>query len=143
MARPKNCGRCNKPKTQCNCGRPTKMTEDVIRKLEEAYALDCTDAEATLYAGIGMSTLYSFQKKNPEFVERKEQLKQTPMLHARQSMVEGIKTDPKLALDYARNKRRQEFSTQEKRDVAHSGFLDLKTVLDDLDGRNQGLPSED
>ena len=35
------------------------------------------------------------------------------MLLARKTIVDGIRTDPKLALDYARNKRKHEFSTQQ------------------------------
>lgn len=106
------CGKCNKVKSACNCGRPSKMTDDVIKKLEQAYALDCTDAEACLFANISPATLYNYQNKFPEFVERKEQLKQTPMLLARKTIVDGIRTDPRLALEYAKNKRRKEFSTQ-------------------------------
>jgi hypothetical protein len=37
-------------------GRPTVMTEEVMRKLEEAFSLDCTDEEACAYAGIGERT---------------------------------------------------------------------------------------
>ena len=39
-------------------GRPTVMTEDVIRKLEDAFAHDLSDTEACLYAGIGRTTLF-------------------------------------------------------------------------------------
>jgi len=35
------------------------------------FLISGTDEEACLYAGIGMSTLYNYQKENPVFQERK------------------------------------------------------------------------
>ena len=58
------------------------MTEAVLRKLEDAFALGCTDLEACLYADISKTTLYDYQKDHPEFAERKEKLKETPTLKA-------------------------------------------------------------
>ena len=98
MSTQKNCGRCRKPKSRCECGSPTVMTPEKIAKLEQAFAYGCTDAEACLFADISKQSLYDYQKKVPEFVDRKEQLKNKPFLIARKSIIEGMHQDPDLAL---------------------------------------------
>ena len=98
-----------KRKPQPN-GRPPAMTPGTITKLEEAFALGCTDREACLWANIATTTLYKYQEKNPDFAERKAQLKETPILKARQSIVRALKDDPKLALSYLERKLKSEFS---------------------------------
>ena len=75
-------------------GRPTKMTELTVKKLEEAFSLGCSDVEACFYAGISKQTLYSYQEQNPEFIDRKEALKKNPVLLARQSVIKGMESDP-------------------------------------------------
>jgi len=69
-------------------GRPTVMTEKVLFKLEEAFEWGVTDVMACLHAGIAEATLYTYIEKNPKFSERKEQLKNAPMLKAK-SIVHG------------------------------------------------------
>jgi hypothetical protein len=68
-------------------GRPTIMTPETLQKLEDAFALGCTDLEACVYADISKSTLYNYQEQHPEFVERKEELKEHPVLLARQTVI--------------------------------------------------------
>lgn len=74
-------------------GRPVVVDKDVLHKLEEVFALGGTDTEACLYANISTSTLYNYQNANPDFLERKNELKQTPVLLARQTVVKSLKTD--------------------------------------------------
>lgn len=95
-------------------GRPTKMTQGVINKLEYAFALGCTDLEACFYADIKPETLYNYQATYPDFVQRKEMLKQKPVLQARESLIKGIQTDPELALKYLERKLKKEFSTRQE-----------------------------
>lgn len=64
-------------------GRPTIMTKEVIHKLEDAFSWGCTDLEACCYADIGKSTLYNYCDANPEFLERKELLKNQPVMKSR------------------------------------------------------------
>ncbi len=64
-------------------GRPTKMTENVIHKLEQAFLVGATDLEACVHADISKSTLYDYCVDNPEFSERKETLKNQPTLKAK------------------------------------------------------------
>ena len=64
-------------------GRPSVMTDDVIRKLEDAFIAGCTDLEACCYADISKTALYEYCQKNEEFAERKETLKNQPIMQAR------------------------------------------------------------
>ena len=78
-------------------GRPTKMTESTVKKLEEAFLMGCTDLEACCYADISKVTLYKYQDDNPEFANRKEVLKKNPFMIARQSVLKGAKKDLQTA----------------------------------------------
>jgi hypothetical protein len=66
------------------------MTEALLGKLEQAFLMGCTDVEACLYADINPSTLYLYQEKHPEFIERKETLKQNPIMKARQVILGAL-----------------------------------------------------
>lgn len=73
-------------------GRPTVMTQELINKLEEGFSMGYTDREACFYAGITPPTLYKFQEKNPDFVNRKEDLKNSPVLMAKKTIVSNLNT---------------------------------------------------
>lgn len=81
-------------KKKSNAGRPKKITKLVLKKLEEAFALGCSDVEACFFADISHQTLYNYQKKNPEFIERKEALKKQPIFKARKGVVDSLGKDP-------------------------------------------------
>lgn len=94
-------------------GRPTAMTEIVIGKLEEAFAMGCTDKEACTFADIHPSTLYDYQKAHPEFTERKEALKERPFLLARKTIYSEL-TDIDTARWFMERKRKDEFSSRQE-----------------------------
>lgn len=85
-------------------GRPTVVTEYVLLKLEEAFAMGCTDLEACVYADISKSTLYKYQENHPEFAERKEELKENPILLARQTVLKSLSEDVNSAWKYLERK---------------------------------------
>ena len=101
-------------KKKSNAGRPTIMDEATIHKLEEAFALGCTDLEACYFADISKSCLYNYQNSHPEFVERKEKLKERPVLLARKAVVNAILSGEmpgnKIAFDYLTKRKRDEFA---------------------------------
>lgn len=111
-------------------GRPTSMTPETIDKLEEIFALGGSDEEACFYANIGKSTLYNFQKENPEFVERKESLKETPILKARRTVIASL-NDPNHAFKFLERKRRNEFAPPAQA-VEVSGELTSKIIKLDV-----------
>ena len=71
-------------------GRPTKMTQEVVSKLEEAFLWGCTDSEACLYADINPRTLYRYCEDNEEFSQRKEVLKQNPLMRSRRVVMDAL-----------------------------------------------------
>lgn len=81
-------------------GRPSVISDEILRKLEEAFGNGATDAEACGLAGISRSTLYLYCTQNQEFSDRKENLKSMPTYHAKVSILKAIKADPKVAMDY-------------------------------------------
>ena len=92
-------------------GAPTVMTPEIISKLETVFAIGGTDKEACSYADIGKTTLYNYQEDHPEFVERKEMLKEKPFIKARQTVVKAL-DNPHDAQWYLERKRRAEFATR-------------------------------
>lgn len=99
----------DKPKV----GRPTKMTSEILNKLEEAFIDDLTDQEACIYAGISHTTFYNYQKDNPEFIERKEQLRGALGIKAKENIAKAIrKGDKKTSKWWLSRKRKGEFSTR-------------------------------
>jgi hypothetical protein len=97
------------------------MTPEVIQKLEQAFSLDCTDAEACMFANISPSKLYEYQVDYPEFLERKRALKEKPVLAARSSVVRHMEEDGSLALKYLERKKKEEFSPRQEVSGAEGG----------------------
>ena len=91
--------------------RPTKMTNVTIGKLEEAFALGCSDSEACFYADINPDTLYDYCKKNPQFSERKALLKLKPILKDKKTILDNLE-DAKVAQWYLERKCKEEFNTK-------------------------------
>lgn len=89
--------------------RPTKINPTVVKKLEEAFALGCTDEEACIYADICKQTLYNLQDKNQEFLDRKELLKNRPVLEARKAVISSFKSNPNIAFKYLEKRKADEF----------------------------------
>ncbi len=94
-------------------GRPTVFTQEILQKLEEVFSLGGTDKEACFFAGISPSSLYNYQNENPEFMERKELLKASPILKARQTVVSALSKDPHIAFKYLERRKADEFSQKQ------------------------------
>ena len=67
------------------------MTEEVLKKLEDAFMNAFTDEMACLYAGISLQTLYNYAEQHTGYLERKEALKKTPDLVAQKTLVSDLK----------------------------------------------------
>ena len=80
---------------------------ELLTKLEEAYSMGCTDAEACLFAGVSTATLFGYINRFPEFSERKEKLKQFPVLKARKKVVTEISKDTGTAKWYLERKTKE------------------------------------
>lgn len=71
-------------------GRPNAIDELTLKKLEDAFSNGGTDREACFLANISQQTLYNYQKEHPEFIERKESLKDMIKFQAKQRVKEAI-----------------------------------------------------
>lgn len=114
-------------------GRPQFDGKDinmVLKKLDEAFSIGCSDVEACAYADISPAAMYEYQKKTPKFLERKRVLKEKPILLARKVVIDAMQNgDANLAFKYLERKRRDEFAIRvenENKDVA-----DFMTLSDD------------
>lgn len=116
-----------RPKKKHAGGRPTKVTPETVKKLEEAFMMGCSDLEACLVADISKQTLYNYQAKNPEFVDRKEKLKENPTVIARKCVFGEISQSPDLALKYLERKKKGEFSL--RTETAIEGKL---TIIEEM-----------
>lgn len=94
--------------------RPSKLTKTVVKKLEDAFVLGANVEEACFNAGISKQTYYNWQDENEELFDRFEQLKLSPVLKARRTVVEALETDHRFALKYLERKKKDEFSPYEK-----------------------------
>lgn len=98
-----------------------KMTPHVLRLLEVAFLNGHTDEEACLMAGIHTATLYRYIKVNPDFEERKNLLKNNPIIKARQTLNKAIETNPDIALKFLERKKRDEFGIKAEVDITSQG----------------------
>lgn len=107
-------------------GRPTVMTQDTVNKLEQAFSMGCSDLEACLFADISRQTLYDYQERHPEFIDRKALLKQKMIFKARSVIAEALnKKDENTAKWLLERKVKDEFSTKVENDINVNGELAL------------------
>lgn len=110
-------------------GRPPAVTPEVLQKLEHAFSIGCSDIEASLYANISPRTLYHYQKENPDFLQRKQQLKEKPVLKARAAIVGALdKNDLDIAKWYLERKRKTEFSTRQELTGRDGGAIEVTAI---------------
>ena len=109
------------------------MTPDAISKLDYAFSLGCTDIEACLFANVSKSAFYRYLEKNPEYKERKEELKHTPIFKARKTVVDSIdKGDDVSARWYLERKKADEFRQKQDVDIRQTGSLTIEERSDAL-----------
>lgn len=119
-----------------------KNYDMIIRKLETAWGLGCSDAEAAFYADISKASLSEFITRTPKIAERKALLKEKPILSARSTLHTSIKNgNAELAFKYLERKKSEEFGPKQK--VELSGGLEINEDLpDDIGELNQTIKRE-
>lgn len=94
-------------------GRPSKFTEEVVRKLEEAFRCAWSDTDACAYAGISRETFYDWMDENrrfsdnftkemqEDFISRINAAKVYPKLSCKKTLVQaGMRGDRRAAIEY-------------------------------------------
>jgi hypothetical protein len=107
-------------------GQPTKMTPERLRLLREAFTWGCTDVEACCYAQIAPSTLYLYCEKNPEFLELKNTLKESPLIKARKIVSDNLMIDDLNTANRVIDRKEGQKIKQENVnvDLTHEQWLD-------------------
>ena len=117
-------------------GKFTKLTDDVVKKLEEIFLLDGTVEEACFFAGISKQTLYNWFKDNPKMQERMDALRNEPFLKARRTIVKNLE-NPQYAFEYMKRKKKDEFS--ERAELTGKEGKDLNPTTEELTKTNNLL----
>ena len=105
-------------------GRPTVMTPEVIRKLEDAFSWGCTDLEACCNANIGKTSLYEYCDRNPGFAERKEVLKNQPVMKARRVVLAALEDDDINTAHKVIDRKEGQKIVQTTVELTHEQWLD-------------------
>ena len=93
-------------------GRPLfdgKSESAVVAKLEQAFAIDATIEEACSHAEISRDAYYRYLENHPEFRAKVEDLRNKPILKARNTVVAKLGETYGNAMDYLKRKRASEF----------------------------------
>lgn len=91
--------------------KTNKQTPEAIKKLEEAFAIDASIQEAAFFAGITVQTYYNWIKNNPQLLERFTELRQKPVLAARNVIVSNIRAgSAETSKWYLERKAKAEFA---------------------------------
>jgi len=94
----------------------------ITKKLEEAYSHGCTDSEACAHAKITLDQLKQYELLCPQTREHKSLLRSLPLYYARQTLTQGLQTDPKLALTFLKNI--DKLTTADPTDTPHQNLID-------------------
>jgi hypothetical protein len=112
----------------------TKLTPEVVKKLKEAFAIDCTVVEACFYAEICAKTYYNWINKNPELLHEFERMKNTLPLKAKHNIAARIHTgDVGLSERYLSKKQPDQYGDKIK--IEHSSEISegLPTHPEDME----------
>jgi hypothetical protein len=108
-------------------GRPTKMTKETLKKLEEAYLSGATHLEAAIYAGISEVTLHDYRKKNPVYSKYIKGLRDNTTLCAKINLRNAIKDGSVGDSKWHLERRDPEYKPKSSQDVtvgAHKSLID-------------------
>lgn len=105
-------------------GRPLKINDEELRKLETAFKMGCLNREACAYADIPESTFYDYIKAHPEFSEKMIKWKQNPILKAKHTIYQNLDNE-KTAQWYLERKCKDEFSTKQEVEAVNTN-IDIK-----------------
>lgn len=115
--------------------RPTKMTEQTLDKLRQAFLIGANDREAYNYADISHETFYNYIEKHPEFREEINKWQEEPILKAKTTVVKNL-NDTKNAQWYLERKAKAEFAQRQEHTGADGNAI--QTIIDKF-GSSEGV----
>lgn len=116
-------------------GRPPKMTDEIVKLLEDAFKLDAPISEACQYAGISRTAYYDYINAHPGFLDRLERLKSMTRFKMRSKVISKALRDPTFALNYLKLKC-DDF--KEKKQVESKGNTNI-TFIDAIISKKKEL----
>lgn len=91
------------------------MTPEAIGKLELVWSRGGSDSNACDFAGVGKDALYDYQKKYPDFADRKRQLKSQLTIKSLDNIGGQInRGDIELSKWWLERKEKAEFSARQE-----------------------------
>ena len=117
-----------KPKGESNPnGRPTIMTPETVKKLEEGFSQGFSVDNACIWANISKQTFYTYCEKKDGFLDHCKTLQKNPLIKSIVLINKALdKGDVGTAKWYAERKAKDEFSL--KTETEHSGEVKSKIV---------------
>jgi len=113
-----------------NVGRPSKLDDILVAKLEEAAGVDATIEQTCFYANIVPSTYHRWMNENPELKERLASLRERLPLRAKLNIAKIIEAGD-ITMSRWLVERKESAAYGEKLKIEHSGDV------------GDGTPSED
>lgn len=109
-------------------GRPSKMTPEVVSKLEDAFSYGASVNEACYNADISRETFYRWMREDEVLYDRLKRMMDKPILKARKAVVDSFNDKPELALKYLEKKLRKEFGDEPTKMNINLQFNQLKLM---------------
>ncbi|ACC98511.1 hypothetical protein Emin_0958 [Elusimicrobium minutum Pei191] len=110
-------------------GRPSLLDDEAsVRQLEYAFSIGCNAVQACVFAKVSRDSFYLALKKDREFSDRIDKLKQNPVLKAKQTVFNDL-GNPQTARWYLEKKAADEFGNRQSLTV--DATVESKNVLDE------------
>lgn len=113
--------------------RPTRLTDEVLKKLEDSFKVGSSISQACIYAGISQQDYFNWIKKYDRFFERMEGFRNFPFVFSKEAVFKAINSkDPNISAKYALEflKRRDpDWKDKQENTVNWVGFTSI-TITD-------------
>ena len=117
--------------------RPSKLNEDVIKKLEKAFRVWGSITQACKYAGISIQDYYNWIQKNKGFFDKMEQARNFPFIFAKTKIFEAMNSNElslasKNALEFLRRRDPERKDKTETTATVESLSDEDKALIDEF-----------
>lgn len=116
-------------KRKAKGGRPTSITPEVKKILEEAFLANCNNTEACLHAGICTKTLENYNKENPTFIRRIEELRSNPRLLAKMNQKKALEVGSPSTSEFVLKHTDDEYNPKQKQELTDMGSKRLIDII--------------
>lgn len=117
-------------RSSSSIGRPSKITPEVVRKLEASFQWDLSVSEACALAGISRSTYYGYLRTHEEFSHKIARAQAYPIVLARQTVLQQIKAgDGRLALRFLERREPERYGLRLRHDPHTEPKKNIRIVM--------------